>query len=68
MLTSTAVKAACAVAVMTFAVALGMGSAAAQSTDYSTLPVDPNSITDSLAYTAAPLAIDPDGQPDVRAE
>lgn len=45
-----------------------MGSAAAQSTDYSTLPVDPNTITDSLAYTAAPLAVNPDGQPGVRAE
>lgn len=47
---------------------VGMASAAAQSTDYSTLPVDPNTITDSLAYTAAPLDIDPNGQPGVMAE
>ena len=47
---------------------IGMGSAAAQSTDYSTLPVDPNTITDSLAYTAAPLDMDPNGQPGVMAE
>lgn len=68
MLTATAVRASCAIAATTFAAALGIGSAAAQSTDYSRLPVDPNSITDSLAYTAAPLAINPDGRPGVRAE
>ena len=49
------------------ATVLGTGSAAAQS-DYSTLPVDPNTITDSMAYTAAPLDIDPNGQPGVMAE
>jgi hypothetical protein len=36
-------------AVMTFA---GFGYAAAQPGEYSTLPVDPNLITDSLAYNA----------------
>ncbi|MGV0851261.1 hypothetical protein [Mycolicibacterium phlei] len=46
----------------------GIGSAAAQNTDYSTLPVDPNTITDSLAYSAAPLDIDPNGQAGVMAE
>nr|WP_228769009.1 hypothetical protein [Mycolicibacterium malmesburyense] len=68
MLTSTVFKAACAIAATTFASALGIGSAAAQSTDYSTLPVDPNTITDSLAYTVAPLDVNPDGQPGVQAE
>ncbi|WP_234787756.1 hypothetical protein [Mycolicibacterium novocastrense] len=68
MLMSTTFKVSCAIAVTTFAAALGIGSATAQSNDYSRLPVDPNTITDSLAYAAAPLAIDPDGQPGVRAE
>jgi len=43
----------------------GLGSAAAQPNDYSTLPVDPNLVTDSLAYTAAPPVFNPDGQPGV---
>jgi hypothetical protein len=47
---------------------LGMASAAAQPVDYSSLPVDPNVLTDSLAYTAAPLDINPDGQQGVTAE
>jgi hypothetical protein len=39
-----------AAVVLTIGVAVGgMGSAAAQPRDYSTLPVDPNVITDSLA-------------------
>ena len=45
----------------------GFPFAAAQVGDYSTLPVDPNVLTDSLAYTAAPLDIDPDGQQGVAA-
>lgn len=45
----------------------GFPSAAAQVGDYSTLPVDPNVLTDSLAYTAAPLDINPDGQQGVTA-
>jgi hypothetical protein len=61
-------KTACVLAVMAMATISGLGSAAAQPTDYSTLPVDPNLITDSLAYTAAPLDIDPEGQPGVMAE
>lgn len=56
-----------AVAAVAVAATLGIGSAAAQP-DYSTLPVDPNVLTDSLAYTAAPLDIDPNGQPGVMAE
>lgn len=56
-----------AVAVVAVGATIGVGSAAAQP-DYSTLPVDPNTLTDSLAYTAAPLDIDPNGQPGVMAE
>ena len=59
----------CAFAVVAIAGTVGgFGSAAAQPGDYSTLPVDPNVITDSQAYTAAPLDIDPDGQRGVTAE
>src|ERR1700692_1013220 len=53
-----------AAAVLTFA---GFGYAAAQPGDYSTLPVDPNLITDSLAYNAAPPIFNPHGQPGVEA-
>ena len=45
----------------------GSGSAAAQPGDYSALPVDPNLLTDSLAYSAAPFDLNPNGQPGVRA-
>jgi len=45
----------------------GFGSAAAQPGDYGTLPVDPNLITDSLAYNAAPPTFNPNGQPGVTA-
>jgi len=44
----------------------GLGSAAAQP-DYSRLPVDPNVITDSLAYNATPPVLNPNGQPGVSA-
>jgi hypothetical protein len=53
-----------AATVMTFT---GFGYAAAQPGDFSTLPVDPNLITDSLAYNAAPLVFNPNGQPGVQA-
>src|SRR6478752_10004424 len=43
----------------------GFGYAAAQPGDFSALPVDPNLITDSLAYSAAPPVINPNGQPGV---
>jgi hypothetical protein len=43
----------------------GFGYAAAQPGDMSTLPVDPNLITDSLAYNAAPAVFNPNGQPGV---
>jgi hypothetical protein len=52
------------VAVLTFS---GFGYAAAQPGDYSTLPVDPNLITDSLAYNAAPPVVNPNGRPGVEA-
>src|SRR4029450_6327308 len=39
----------------------------AQPGDFSTLPVDPNLITDSLAYSAAPPVFNPNGQPGVQA-
>lgn len=45
----------------------GLGSAAAESSDYTMLPVDPNLVSDSLAYSAAPFDIDPDGRPGVEA-
>ena len=53
-----------AAAVMTIA---GFGYAAAQPGDYGTLPVDPNLITDSLAYNAAPPVFNPNGRPGVEA-
>src|SRR5689334_20079493 len=43
----------------------GFGYAAAQPGDFSTLPVDPNLITDSLAYNAAPAVYNPNGQPGI---
>jgi hypothetical protein len=45
----------------------GFGYAAAQPGDYSTLPVDPNLITDSQAYNAAPPVFNPNGRPGVQA-
>lgn len=45
----------------------GLGSAAAQSGDFNALPVDPNLLTDSLAYSAAPFIINPNGQQGVEA-
>lgn len=45
----------------------GFGYAAAQPGDFSVLPVDPNLITDSLAYNAAPPVFNPNGQPGVEA-
>ncbi len=45
----------------------GLGSAAAQPNDYSQLPVDPNLVSDSQAYSAAPFDLDPNGQRGVSA-
>ncbi len=46
---------------------LGIGTATA-APDYGTLPVNPNIITDSTAYTPTPPVIDPDGRQGVRQE
>jgi len=63
-----AVGSSAATALLVIGVAIGgTGSAAAQPGDYSTLPVDPNLITDSLAYTAAPQVLNPNGEPGVTA-
>lgn len=43
----------------------GFSHAAAQPGDYGALPVSPNVITDSNAYTAAAPVLDPNGQPGV---
>ena len=43
----------------------GLSSASAAPGDYSTLPVDPNQVTDSLAYTAGQPILNPNGQPGV---
>jgi len=61
-------KTACAFAALAAGATIGgIGSAAAESGDYSTLPVDPNLLTDSQAYSAAPFDINPDGRPGVTA-
>jgi hypothetical protein len=55
-----------ATALMTIGVAVGgLGCAAAQPSDYSTLPVHPNDVTDSTAYSAAAPVLNPNGQPGV---
>jgi hypothetical protein len=61
-----AFRSATAIAVTIGAAVGGLGSAAAAG-DYGTLPVDPNLVTDSQAYSAAPLVYMPDGQPGVQA-
>jgi len=43
----------------------GLSSAAALPGDFSTLPVHPNEVTDSMAYSAAPPILYPNGQPGV---
>src|SRR5689334_21856154 len=55
-----------AATIMTVGIGVGgFGYAAAQPGDYSTLPVDPNLITDSQAYSAAPAVFNPNGQPGI---
>ena len=57
-----------ATALVTVGIAVGgFGSAAAAPGDYSTLPVDPNVVTDSTAYSAAAPILNPNGQPGVTA-
>src|SRR5882757_8187914 len=43
----------------------GFSRAAAEPGDFSAIPVSPNIITDSTAYTAAAPTINPNGQPGV---
>ncbi|MET0701796.1 MAG: hypothetical protein ABWY93_19260 [Mycobacterium sp.] len=43
----------------------GASTAVAEPFDYAALPVDPNIVTDSTAYSAAPALLNPDGQPGV---
>jgi hypothetical protein len=43
----------------------GFSTAAAQPGDFGAIPVSPNVITDSAAYTAAAPVLDPNGQPGV---
>jgi hypothetical protein len=65
---NTFMKAAGVFAAMAAAATIGgLGSAAAQP-DLNTLPVDPNLLTDSLAYSSAPFVINPNGQQGVKAE
>jgi hypothetical protein len=47
--------------------AVGTGTASA-APDYAALPVNPNAITDSTAYTALPPVVDPDGKRGVQQE
>ncbi|HYO02692.1 MAG TPA: hypothetical protein VET27_12785 [Mycobacterium sp.] len=42
-------------------------AALAEPGDYAGLPVDPNAVTDSAAYIAAPPTLNPNGQPGVEA-
>ncbi|MBB3603916.1 hypothetical protein FHT40_003577 [Mycolicibacterium sp. BK556] len=52
-----------AAALLSAGLSLGTGLAAADPGDYTVLLVDPNVVTDSLAYTAAPPVLNPGGQP-----
>lgn len=60
-----AVRDATAASLLVFGVAIGgMGSAAAQP-DYATIPVHPNDVTDSTAFSAAAPVMNPNGQPGI---
>ncbi|MBI3690755.1 MAG: hypothetical protein HY239_08910 [Mycolicibacterium aromaticivorans] len=50
-------------AVLSAGMTLGAGLASADPGDYTVLLIDPNVVTDSLAYTAAPPTLNPGGQP-----
>jgi hypothetical protein len=52
-----------AAALLSAGMSLGAGLAAADPGDYTVLLIDPNVVTDSLAYTAAPPVLNPGGQP-----
>lgn len=60
-----AVRRATAASLLAVGVAIGgMGSAAAQP-DYGTIPVHPNDVTDSTAFSAAAPLMNPNGQPGI---
>jgi hypothetical protein len=50
-------------ALLSAGMSFGAGLAAADPGDYTVLLIDPNVVTDSLAYTAAPATLNPGGQP-----
>jgi hypothetical protein len=52
-----------AAALLSAGMTVGAGMAAADPGDYTVLLIDPNVVTDSLAYTAAPPVLNPSGQP-----
>jgi hypothetical protein len=52
-----------AAALLSAGMALGTGIAAADPGDYTVLLLDPNVATDSMAYTAGPPTLNPNGQP-----
>ncbi|ANW63450.1 hypothetical protein BCA37_07440 [Mycobacterium sp. djl-10] len=58
-------RAAAVTATVAAALIAAAGSAAAQPPDYAGLAVDPNIISDSTAYVAAPPVLNPGGQPGV---
>ncbi len=60
----TAVKSVTAATVLTVGTIIGMGSAAAQP-DYGAIPVHPNDVVDSTAYTVAESVTNPNGQPGI---
>ena len=62
--TATRVGIGAAIAAITCST-VSLGVAAAVPGDYAGLAVDPNLITDSQAYSAAPPVLDPNGQPGV---
>ncbi|WP_163750998.1 hypothetical protein [Mycolicibacterium helvum] len=52
-----------AAALLSAGMTLGTGLAAADPGDYTVLLIDPNVVTDSMAYTAAPPVLNPGGTP-----
>jgi hypothetical protein len=61
-----AIRSVMAASLLTIGVTVGgFSSAAAQPVDYGALPVSPNEVTDSTAYSAAAPVLSPDGQPGV---
>lgn len=50
-------------ALLSAGMSLGAGVATADPSDYTVMLIDPNVVTDSLAYTAGPPTLNPGGQP-----